>query len=459
MTGEWHFVYAKNAIITHKAFLMIEPTTQPTSESNSDELVAVQGTDIEILPQVYIDARWWGYTIVLNQPAALCMDKVLEDLERELLRYFHGEIAAAIKALIFLKKKHIELVADSRGDGCQMVSPWILPFALAVCRNNDGGDQNLWFTVWDPDQGKWGEQAEFNDAQSYSGPALAQHGDLLYCVHRGSSDDESLYWNVYSTNNGWSDDQQFTNATNRKTATTPSLVEFKNKLYCFHRGPGDDETLYSCSFDTATKTWSAGHNIMTGSDKHSSPTGCGVAVYKENELHMIYQANDPTRTLWHLYTTDGNTWHVKFHLEGFSTSDTPALVQYGNNLLMVHRGEKDEHLYYNFYNGSSWGDDESKIPDASGSGFATSTQGPGLAVFDGKVYMVHRSGAASGELWYSVYDGTSWSHDTHIEGQSTGETPALACYTDPQCTPENYVDTNNAVPRLICVHRGWGKNI
>ncbi len=104
MTGEWHFVYDKNAIITYKAFLMIEPTTQPTSESNSDELVAVQGTDIEILPQVYIDARWWGYTIVLNQPAALCMDKVLEDLERELLRYFHGEIAAAIKALILIKK-------------------------------------------------------------------------------------------------------------------------------------------------------------------------------------------------------------------------------------------------------------------------------------------------------------------------------------------------------------------
>ncbi|MFN9630384.1 MAG: sialidase family protein [Cyanobacteriota bacterium] len=438
---------------------MTTSTTSQTNDGDPDAQIAAQGTDVEILPDVYIDARWWGYTIVMNQPAALCMDKVLDELEKELLRHFHGETAAAIKALVFLKKTRIEGVADRTKDGCQLVSPWILPFALAVCRNNSGGDQNLWCTVWDPDQRKWGEQAEFNDAQSYSGPALAQHGDLLYCVHRGSSDDESLYWNVYSTNNGWSDDQKFTNATNRKTATTPSLVEFKNKLYCFYRGPGDDEALYSSSFDTATKTWSAGHIIMTGSDKHSSPTGCGVAVYKENELHMIYQANDRTRTLWHLYTTDGNTWHVKFHLTGFSTSDTPALVQYGNNLLMVHRGEKDEHLYYNFYNGSSWGDDESKIPDASGSGFATSTQGPGLAVFDGKVYMVHRSGQASGELWYSVYDGTSWGHDTHIDGQSTGETPALATYKDPQCTPENYVDTNTAVPRLICVHRGWGKNI
>lgn len=435
---------------------MTTSATPQANESDPDAQIAAQVTDVEILPHSEFVWMWWGFKIVLNKPAAQCVDLVLDELEDHLLKHFHSVPANLIKAAVLIKKVRIKNVSDRSDDGgCSLVSPWILPVALAVARNNSGKDQNLWYTVWDPDKGIWGDAAEFNDNSSHGGPALAQHGDLLYCVHRGADLDHNLYWCVYSTNDGWSEDKKFTNQ-NCMTQSTPSLVEFKNKLYCFYKGPGQLDFLYSSSFDTATQTWSAGQIIKTGSTEHTSPSGCGVAVYNENELHMVYEANDMSHTLWHLYTTDGNTWQLKFHLTAFSTTDTPALVQYGNSLLMVHRGERDERLYYNFYNGSTWGNSESKIPDASGSGFATSTQGPGLAVFDGKVYMVHRSGQNTGELWYSVYDGRSWSHDTKIEDQSTGETPALATYIDPVCTPENYVDPNTAVPRLICVHRGWG---
>lgn len=433
---------------------MTTSTTPQTNESDPDAQIAAQGTDVEILPDVNIDARWWGYTIVMNQPAALCMDTVLDEMEKKLLKHFHGETAAAIKALVFLKKTRIEGVANRTKDGCQLVSPWILPFALAVVRNNSGGDQNLWCTVWDPDQGKWGEQAEFNDGVSYSGPALAQHGDLLYCVHRGSSDDESMFWNVYSTNDGWSDDQKFTNQ-NCKTATTPSLVEFNNKLYCFYRGSGDNKKLYSSSFDTATKTWSPGHEIMVGSLVQSSDTGCAATVFNGNngKLYLAYAAC-LTQSIRIITSDDGITWGGLIDTT-YETADTPAIVAYKQKLLIVHRGGHNNTRMYSTTSddGVSWSKDLSM-------GEYWSDQGPALAVFeDEKVYMVHRWDRANGELMYAIYDGNSWSPDTHIEGQSTGETPALAVYKDPQCTPENYVDPKTAVPRLICVHRGWGKNI
>ena len=84
--------------------------------------------------------------------------------------------------------------------------------------------------------------------------------------------------------------------------------------------------------------------------------------------------------------------------------------------------------------------------------------GPGLAVFEDKVFMVHRAKSSDGSLWYSIYDGSGWTQqDTLIDGQSTGAPPALACYTDPQCNSDNYEDPKTAVARLICVHRGWGK--
>ncbi len=153
-----------------------------------------------------------------------------------------------------------------------------------------------------------GEQGEFNDGVGYSGPELAQHGDLLYCEHRYSSDDESLHWNVYLTNDGWSDDQKFSNH-NCNTETKPSLVEFQNKLYCFYRGSGDNKRLYSSSFDTATKTCSAGHEIMVGNSVQSSDTGCAATVFNGNngKLYLDYAASLNQRI--HIISSgDGITW-------------------------------------------------------------------------------------------------------------------------------------------------------
>ena len=328
-----------------------------------------------------------------------------------------------------------------------------MPFALVVVRGASSvNDQNLWFTVWDPDKRTWGEQAEFHECLSRNAPALAQHGDLLYCVHCGDNSDD-LKWTVYSTDDGWSDDHDF--PPYHSTATNPSLVEFDNTLYCFHRGSGN-QTLYYCTFDTAGKTWNKDIEVMVGNQVHSSATGCAVAVFK-GELHMVYQSGQ-NHDLYHIiFNKDTNAWRTNNKSDGGynypngKTSDTPALVAYGESLLLVHRGNKDEDMYYCTYDGTSW---TKELPIDG----ASSNMGPGLAVFEDKVFMVHRAKSSDGSLWYSIYDGSGWTQqDTLIDGQSTGAPPALACYTDPQCNSDNYEDPKTAVARLICVHRGWGK--
>ncbi len=339
---------------------------------------------------VEIDAKWWGYNVMLNKAAVNKLDLCLDVLDNELKSIFKNpELREAVAIAIKIKQKRLKNVTDRTGNqGCNLISPWIMPFALTVVRNTGGGDQNLWYTVWEAEKGEWGEQAEFNDNLSRSGPALAQHGDKLYCVHRGQDNDENLNWTVYTTNDDWSDDYPMTG---KLTTTTPCLVEFDGDLYCFHHG------------------------------------------HKEFTDH--------------------------------TTADTPALVVYDNKLLIVHRGYPDENLYYAQYNGTNWinGDkDELKIPNESGTGTATSNHGVGLAVFDNKVFMMHRSSLSDGQLWYNIYTSSSgWSGDRSIESQFTGETPALACYKDPQVKAENYDDNETdpgmIVPRLICVHRGWGK--
>jgi hypothetical protein len=278
-------------------------------------------------------------------------------------------------------------------------------------------------------------------------------------VHRGGSGDTALYWTVYTTEDGWRDDQRFPT---QLSDTTPSLVNFGQHLYCFYQGAGNS-CLYLCRFNAEGQTWDNDAHVKVGGDDLDCKNGCGVAVFN-NELHLVYQKAADSR-LKHLFTKDLVTWTEVPMNSRWSTSDTPALVAYDNKLLMVHRGYSDSNLYYSLYNGTNWinGDkDEQKVPNESGTGSATSTQGVGLAVFDNKVFMMHRSGENNGQLWYNIYTSAGgWTGDRFIEGQSTGETPALACYKDPQVKAENYdeneTDPGMIVPRLICVHRGWGK--
>ena len=397
---------------------------------------------------IEVDKHWWGYVVKLNQDAVDNLDQCLTLLDESLKYIFHDPaIREAVSLAIQLKQKRLQNVADATGrKGCNLVSPWIMPFALAVVRNTGGGDQNLWYSVWDQDKNEWGEQSEFNDHQSRSGPALAQHGDKLYCVHRAEGNDQDLYWTTYTTNDGWSDDHKMDG---HLTSTTPCLVEFNKTLYCFHRGHEGDKTLYSCKLND-DGTWSDDMKIMVGNDVHYAESGCAAAVFNK-KLYLVYEGSYAEH-MHVISSDDGSTWGGHIEFQDYTTGDTPALVVYHEKLLLVHRGAgSNKKMYYmTTSDGVSWS------KDLELGGEHLSNQGPGLAVFDDKVYMVHRSHMNDGTLWYSIYDGNSWSPDVRIEGQSTAETPALACYTDPQCTPENYVDPKDAAPRLICVHRGWG---
>jgi len=404
------------------------------------------------------DHRWWGFWIEMNHEAAEKYAYMLERIEEHLPKCLSPKMKRAIAFALQLKEHRIT-AADKRSDykGCKFVSPWVLPFALTVVRNNSGDDQHLWSTVWDPGENTWGEQSEFNgeDVLSRSGPALAQHGDFLYCVHRGGNDDTALYWTVYTTDDGWRDDQKFPS---QLSSTTPSLVEFQEKLYCFYQGAGNS-FLYFCRLTDDGNSWENNTHVKVGGNDLNCVNGCGVAVFNE-QLHLVYECGDGKK-LKHLWTNDFSIWHEVTMKDSWSTSDTPALVAYKGRLLLVHRGNKDEALYYSFYDGSSWSNTENTLPNEHGNGNATSTQGVALAVFDEKVFLVHRSGANNGELWYSTYTNSGgWTNDRRIVGQSTGETPALACYKDPQVKAENYEENETEpgmiVDRLICVHRGWG---
>jgi hypothetical protein len=431
----------------------IDQTRDNDHIPDEDELIQLAWTVEKCISEnatIEIHAKWWGYTIELNARAVEILDNCLEFLKEKFGKHFKGEIPKLISLCIQFKRRRLVKAVERSSDGfARMVSPWVIPFALAVVRGGmQKDDQNLWFTVWDNEEKKWGEDAEFNECMSRNGPALAQHGDFLYCVHRGAGEDDHLWWTKYSTNDGWSDDTVFPN---HRTYYSPSLVEFKNTLYCFHRGPTDlDHALYYCTFDDGRNSWNDDVKISVGGEYFYSYSGCAVTVFG-GELHLVFQIYSPHDKLnnwFHHLIFDGTTWrNNQYHPQG-STLDTPALVTYKNKLLLVLRGEKNQDLYYFTGDGLHWSEPIHMEK-------ACSKYGPGLAVFDDKVFCAHRGKDHSENIWYSTYNGSTWTTDT-MSDACTGAPPALACYTDPQCNSDNYTDSKNTVARLICVHRGWG---
>ena len=403
-----------------------------------------QNATIDIFPHK------WGYTIQMNKTTVDILDFCFEFLKDRLGKFFKGEFAELISLCLQFKKRRIVEASGRSTDGyVRMVSPWVIPFALVVVRGSSGTDENLWFTVWDEKEKAWGQDAEYHECKTRNGPALAQHGDFLYCVHRGSGSDDSLWWTKYSTNDGWSDDKVFPS---HFTESNISLVEFQNTLYCFHRGNNSNEELWYCTFDSERNTWNADMKIEVGDKKNIMYcyTGCAVAVFNEN-LHLVYQNRDNNQ-FDHLIF-DGKAWLNNTKKPLGYTSDTPALVAYQNKLLLVHRGNEkyqgDDKMYYDTYDGTKWSGD-SLIPDTY------SKYGPGLAVFNDKVFMVHRGSGNEHHLYYSTYKDSTWSKNTKCPNVYTGAPPAISCYTDPQCNTDNYLDTTTAEPQLICVHRGYG---
>jgi len=107
------------------------------------------------------------------------------------------------------------------------------------------------------------------------------------------------------------------------------------------------------------------------------------------------------------------------------STTSPAIASYGGFLHMVHLGEQGGGLiWHSFFDGSNWiTPNNQAIPEH----FSLSP--PALASDGVNLHMVHR-GRATGQhnIYHSRWNGSSWDHDTRIQGQLSKEPPAIAYY-------------------------------
>ncbi|GGU48768.1 hypothetical protein [Streptomyces violascens] len=270
----------------------------------------------------------------------------------------------------------------------------------------------------------WNESTMMAAANSLTGPALAEYSGKLYCVHRGSTSNENLYWTRFD-GTSWNTD---IGLGGHMSAHSPALAVYGNKLYCVHRGSGGNQELWVTSFDGTR--WSSDTRL----GGHMSAHGPALAVYG-NKLYCVHRGAADT-DLWVTFF-DGTRWSSDTRISGQKSTHAPALAVYNGKLHCVYRGLNTENLWWCTFDGTRW----------SGStqiGTSLSAAAPALAVFNNKLYCVHRGSTSNSnpKLYAIAFNGTSWGQD-NVFGTTTGTTtdaPAAAGYQN----------------KLHVVHRGGG---
>ncbi|MFJ3206067.1 hypothetical protein [Streptomyces sp. NPDC086989] len=274
------------------------------------------------------------------------------------------------------------------------------------------------------DGSTWSASVLLPTANATTGAALAVYKDNLYCAHRGSANNENLYWTRFN-GTSWNTDTKFGA---HMTSPAPALATYGDHLYCVHRGSSNSSALWWTRFNgTAWNTDQTIGNLRT-------PFQPALAVLGQY-LYCFYRGADDSSLWWTRY--NGSSWSGHTRLGSHQSADGPAAALFNGKIHVVYRGLTAEELWWCTFDGTN-------VSAGAKLGTHRSAVAPSLTVFDNKLHCVHRGSTsnANPKLYVTQCNGTSWTTDTafNTPAGTTVQAPAVAAYRN----------------KLHVVHRGGG---
>jgi hypothetical protein len=160
-------------------------------------------------------------------------------------------------------------------------------------------------------------------------------------------------------------------------------------------------------------------------------TAGGPAVALFDGLLYAAWVGKTGNTIWYS-DFNGTSWSAQKKVPSALTSAGPALSVYGGELYLawIGQGPAPYHVWYSAFNGTSWSA-QATVPSALADGeYQTS---PALAGYHGNLYVSWiGQPPAPYHVWYSTFNGTTWSAQTTIPGAVVS--PALISQGDAALT-------------------------
>jgi len=143
-----------------------------------------------------------------------------------------------------------------------------------------------------------------------------------------------------------------------------------------------------------------------------------------NALHAVWKGMERDDRIF-TNNFNGTSWTAQMQIPGVATSSGVALAVLGNTLYAAWKGmNEDQGIYYSTStNGTTW------APQKLVPGVGTST-GPRLAVNAGKLYMAWKGVEGDQRLFFSSLNGTTWAAQKQIPGTATSIGPALVSFNN-----------------------------
>lgn len=348
---------------------------------------------------------------------------------------------------------------------------------LVVFMQGPGQTGQLWFTLWTGNAAGW--MALVNDntsavmtfspgAASFtpSGSSTPQ----LFALYQGPGQGGQLYYSMYNGST-WSQDQLVPTGKSTSTAImscTPSAVEFNSQLYVFYQGGGTCGQLwYNASSDGSS--WADQLELIPEglSSGNATLSGSPSAVVYNGQLWVFYQDGYEWQQIWYNASTDGSDWNSNpQYLVPYESGNpmlktqSPSAVAY-NGQLYVFWANDDSQLCYNVFDGTdpsdtgSWSDPQ--IVPITTSYYADMQQSPSAVVYtppgatDPLLYVFYQGGtpvtkgeflSGAGQLWWTSYDGSSWTPNTQVGNYQVAGAPAGAALAEGVNVTESWLMSN-----------------
>ncbi|TMU73964.1 hypothetical protein FGA82_22105 [Pseudomonas fluorescens] len=228
-------------------------------------------------------------------------------------------------------------------------------------------------------------------------------------------------------------------------AYSPAAVVFNNELYVFYQGAagskGNSALLYDCL--SPAGTWSGSRHVP-GVGMSFAP----APVIYNDHFYVFFQgesANQPDGNLYYACLSSDGTWSGASQLRGINLSYSPAVIVYNEQVDVFFQGlasgKPDGTVYCAWLTSSgttSFLDDPAvfNLPVTPLSLASWDTQVPGMPITyspaaavcqegmnNEKLYVLHQGGNGNGQLWFGVFDGTTWSGDLQVTPQVLPATP------------------------------------
>ena len=199
-------------------------------------------------------------------------------------------------------------------------------------------------------------------------------------------------------------------------------IDYKNNLLIAYKGYSTTNFYYGY-FNG--KDWFANSLIIAGKNSEKLTTSSRPALAQCAGLaYMVYKA--ATGNQLHFVQFDGLSWSGNTSLDNTLSDQPPALAADINLLYLALKGETSTNIYLNTYDTNSlkW---EGLNKITSNSNNIETENAPAIAMFNNQLMLIFVA-SGSGELNFSVMDGSSWAKAQKISTKSNG---TLSCSDAP----------------------------